>query len=80
MPCRDRRWERAMRGWAGSPAGARGVFCVGRGGGPGLGLACARDVFMSASRRVHEELDRPCACEGCFMFGVTKGPSQSLYI
>src|ERR1017187_6351452 len=36
MPCRDRGWKRAMRGGAGSPAGARGAVCFGRGEGPSL--------------------------------------------
>src|ERR1035441_2349092 len=37
-------------------------------------------VFVWAGRRDHEgELDRPCACEGCFCFGVTKAPSLNRY-
>ena len=52
MPCRDRGWERAMRGrgWV-ADGRARNVLW-GRAGGTGLGRgARAREVFVSAGRR-----------------------------
>jgi len=51
MPCRDRGWKRAMRGGAGSPAGARGAFLCGRGRRhqvESLGRLRARDGNLSA--------------------------------